>query len=200
MDLAWKVRQMNNYHALGAIVAALNSEEIVRLSQTHELVPQEHQKQFWRLKILMSHQKSHASYRMAWENSSGERIPYLPRVQEDLTKAAVGNPTFIGGGINWKKFEVMGETIVSIQRSQEQPYSFPERTARGQDIDRLILGTKIVEGNEVSDIIKIEYHLLMRIQETADPQQELYERSKLVEPPVAATAGGERRKINWLRR
>jgi len=149
MDLAWKVRQMNNYHALGAIVAALNGEEIVRLSQTQELIPNEQHKQLMRLKILMSHQKAHATYRMAWDNSSGERIPYLPRIQEDLMKAAMGNPTFVGGNIKWSKFELMGETTVGIQRSQEQPYNFPDRTARAHEIDKLILETKILEGDEV---------------------------------------------------
>lgn len=152
MDLAWKVRQMNNYHALGAIVAALSGEEIVRLVQTHELISQDQQKQFMRLKILMGHQKSHAAYRMAWENSPGERIPYLPRIQEDLTKAAQGNPTFVGGSrnINWRKFEIMGDTIVGVQRSQEQPYTFADRAARGESIDKLILETKLLE-HEVSD-------------------------------------------------
>jgi hypothetical protein len=150
MDLAWKVRQMNNYHALGAIVAALNSEEIVRLTQTQEQVSQDQHKKFLSLKILMSHQKSHAAYRMAWENSSAERIPFLPRIQEDLTKAATGNPTFVGGRINWSKFEVMGETIVGVQRSQDSPYVFEGRTARGHDITKMILETRVIEGNEVS--------------------------------------------------
>lgn len=153
MDLAWKVRQMNNYHALGAIVAALNGEEIVRLSQTQELISNEQHKQFLRLKILMGHQKSHAAYRMAWDNSSAERIPFLPRVQEDLLKAAMGNSTFVGGYIKWSKFEVMGETIVGIQRSQEQPYNFPDRTARGHDINKLILETKVLEGDEVCKLV-----------------------------------------------
>lgn len=149
MDLAWKVRQQNNYHSLGAIVAALNGEEIVRLVQTQELIEKETQKQFLRLKILMSHQRSHSAYRMAWENSSAERIPFLPRIQEDLTKAVSGNPTFVGANIKWSKFEVMGETIVNIQRSQEQAYTFPDRTQRSQDIARLILETKVLDGPEV---------------------------------------------------
>jgi len=34
-------------------------------------------------------------------------------------------------------------------------------------------------------------------QECADPQQELYERSKQVEP---ATTGAEKKKFDWLRR
>lgn len=150
MELAWKVRQLNNYHALGALVAALNSEEIVRLSQTQELIAQDKHKELMRLKILMGHQKSHAAYRMAWDNSSSERIPFLPRLQEDLTKAASANATWIGNRINWAKFEVMGETIVSIQKSQDQPYNFPDRTARGQDISKLILETKVLDGDEVS--------------------------------------------------
>lgn len=154
MDLAWKVRQMNNYHALGALVAALNSEEIVRLSQTQELISQDKHKEFMRLKILMGHQKSHAAYRMAWDNSSSERIPFLPRIQEDLTKAASANATWIGNRINWAKFEVMGETILSIQKSQDQPYNFPDRTARGQEVSKLILETKVLEGDEVS-IVRI---------------------------------------------
>lgn len=162
MDLAWKVRQMNNYHALGAIVAALSGEAIVRLSQTHELIPPEKHKQFLRLKILMGHQKSHAAYRMAWENSSAERIPYLPRIQEDLTKAAQGNPTFVGASnnVNWRKFEIMGDTIVSIQRSQEKAYKFPDRSVRGREIEGLILETKILEG-EVSSTIEVWSSILM---------------------------------------
>lgn len=201
MDLAWKVRQMNNYHALGAIVAALSGEEIVRLSQTHELIPQDRHKQFLRLKILMGHQKSHAAYRMAWDNSSAERIPYLPRIQEDLTKAAQGNPTYIGDSknINWKKFEIMGDTVVSIQRSQEQPYSFPDRTVRGHDIDRLILETKMLEGEVSSCTTATDAHTNV-VQDGFDAQQELYERSKLIEPPAMGGTGAERKKFDWLRR
>lgn len=150
MDLAWEVRRRNNYHALGAIVAALCGESIVRLTQTVELVPQEKQKQFMRLGILMSLQKSHAAYRMAWENSFSGRIPLLPRIQEDLTKAANANTTMIGDNVNWAKFEVLGETVVSIQQSQEQPYQFPERTARSREITKMLLETKVLQGTEVS--------------------------------------------------
>lgn len=155
MELAWKVRRMNNYHALGAIVAALNSEEIMRLGQTQVLISQEQQKQFLQLKTLMGHQKSHAVYRMAWENSSAERIPFLPRIQEDLTKAAMANDTFVSRKkINWSKFEVMGETILSVQKSQEQPYNFPDRTTKGFEITKLVLETKVLEGDEVSRCVE----------------------------------------------
>ena len=129
MALAWKVRQFNNYNSLGALVAGINGHEITRLGQTREMVPQEVQKQFLRLTILMGHSRSHAAYRMAWENSFAERIPFLPLLRQDLTMAASANPTFIGSNINWKKFQIMGEAIVGVQGSLEHPYQLTTRTS-----------------------------------------------------------------------
>ncbi|KAH0829368.1 RasGEF domain containing protein [Fonsecaea pedrosoi] len=149
MALAWKVRQLNNYNSLGAIVAGITGHEIARLGATRDLIPPEVQKQFLRLTILMGISRSHAAYRMAWDNSPGERIPFLPLVRQDLTMAASANQTFIGTNINWKKFEIMGDVIVGIQRSLENPYSFPQRSVRTDEIIKLILETKIVEESEV---------------------------------------------------
>ena len=150
MALAWKVRQLNNYNSLGAIVAGINGHEITRLGQTREMIPQEVQKQFLRLTILMGHSRSHAAYRMAWENSFAERIPFLPLLRQDLTMAATANPTFIGSNINWKKFQIMGEAMVGVQGSLEHPYQFTTRTSTSDHVISLILQTKVLEESEVS--------------------------------------------------
>jgi hypothetical protein len=149
MALAWKVRQLNNYNSLGAIVAGITGHEIGRLTATRDLVPAEVQKQFLRLTILMGLSRSYAAYRMAWDNSFSERIPFLPLVRQDLTMASSANPTFIGTNVNWRKFEIMGDVIVGVQRSLENPYSFPTRSNRTEEITRLVLETKIVEESEV---------------------------------------------------
>lgn len=151
MELAWKVRQLNNYNSLGAIVAGITGHEIARLNSTRDLVSSDCLKSFLRLTILMSLSRSHAAYRMAWENSFAERIPFLPLVRQDLTMAASANPTFIGDNVNWKKFEIMGEVIVGIQKSLENPYSFPPKTLRTEETVKLLLETKIVEESEVRD-------------------------------------------------
>jgi hypothetical protein len=183
MALAWKVRQLNNYNSLGAIVAGITGHEIARLGATREMIAPEVQKQFLRLTILMGISRSHAAYRMAWDNSSSERIPFLPLVRQDLTMAASANQTFIGTNINWKKFEIMGEVIVGIQRSLETPYNFPTRSIRTDEIDKLLLETRILEESE----------------DSADPRSELYDRSVLLEPQQTAgiTAG---KKFDWLSR
>ena len=98
----------------------------------------------------MGTQKSHFAYRLAWENTSSERIPFLPLHRRDLVSAEEGNRTFTGGSgdrINWKKFEIMGEVVVGIQRSQRTPYP---NIARNEDVQRLVLDGKFSEDDDVS--------------------------------------------------
>lgn len=174
MNIALKLRRLNNYNSLGAVIAGINGTPVHRLSQTRDQVPVQVQKDFMRLVILMGTQKSHFAYRLAWDNSFSERIPFLPLHRRDLVSAEEGNKTFIGEGksrINWKKFEVIGEVVLCIQRSQKTPYS---QMHRYDDIQRLILDIKL-----------------------AGDEEELYARSMHVEP----SAGGEtgRKKFGWLR-
>ncbi|KAK5711672.1 hypothetical protein LTS12_027935 [Elasticomyces elasticus] len=122
----------------------------------------------------MGTQKSHFAYRLAWDNSFSERIPFLPLHRRDLVSAEEGNKTFIGENksrINWKKFEIMGEVVLGIQRSQKTPYSHMHRYA---DIQRLILDIKL-----------------------GSDEEELYARSMHVEP--SGSGDTSRKKFGWLR-
>ena len=117
--------------------------------QTRELVQEKSQKEFMRLEILMGTQRSHFAYRLAWDNTSGERIPFLPLHRRDLVSAEEGNRTFTGehgDRINWKKFEIMGEVIVGIQKSQWTPYPIMHRN---EDVQRLILDGKVCSDDDV---------------------------------------------------
>jgi RasGEF domain/RasGEF N-terminal motif len=150
MTVAWKVRQLNNYNTLGSIIAGTNGTAVHRLTSTWELVPEQIRKEYMRLTILMGTVRSHSAYRMAWENSFSERIPFLPVYRKDLVAAETGNQTFVGARgerINWKKYEIMGEVIISMQRSQDKPYKLP----RNDEIMKLVLETRISQGDEVSD-------------------------------------------------
>ncbi|KAK1149535.1 hypothetical protein N8T08_005084 [Aspergillus melleus] len=174
MNIALKLRRLNNYNSLGAVIAGINGTPVHRLAQTRELVPVQTQKDFMRLVILMGTQKSHFAYRLAWDNSFAERIPFLPLHRRDLVSAEEGNKTFVGDSktrINWRKFEVMGEVVLGIQRSQKTPYSHMHRY---EEVARLILDTRLSGDDE-----------------------DLYARSTHVEP--SAGGDGGRRKFGWLR-
>lgn len=125
MNIALRLRQLNNYNGLAAILSGINGTAVHRLTQTRNLVPADIQKRFARLVLLMGSQKSHFAYRLAWENSPLPRIPYMPLHRRDLVSAEEGSMTFVGQDgdrINWKKFEVLGEIILPIIKSQGTPY------------------------------------------------------------------------------
>lgn len=174
MNIAQKLRRLNNYNSLGAVIAGINGTPVHRLSQTRDLVPVQTQKDFMRLVILMGTQKSHFAYRLAWDNTFTERIPFLPLHRRDLVSAEEGNRTFVGDNksrINWRKFEVMGEVVLGIQRSQKTPYPHLQRY---EDAARLILDVKLSGDDE-----------------------DLYARSSQVEPSAGGDTG--RKKFGWLR-
>ena len=113
--------------------------------------------------------RGHAAYRLAWENSFNERIPFIPLLRQDLTLASNGMSTWIAGEkqglgieerkINWRKFEVMGEVIVMIQNSQMSGYKFGPRD---EEIVKLILETRVLEGSEVSFHFLLDYCLFCK--------------------------------------
>ena len=149
-----KLRELNNYNSLVAILSGINSASVHRLAQTRDLIPPAVSKDFLKLEILMGTQRSHFAYRLAWENTSGERVPYLPLHLRDLVSAAQGNKTFTSGlpgpdgnpKINWKKFEIMGEVVLGVQKAQGMPYP---NYGRNEEVKSLVLETKIVRDDDV---------------------------------------------------
>lgn len=127
-----------------------------------------------KLELLMGTQKSHFAYRLAWENSSGERIPYIPLHRRDLVAAQDGNRTWMDGNekmegpngqmtrryvadglerINWKKFEIMGDVVVGIQQAQAVP--FP-KIPRNDAVRESVMDIKLYRDEDVS-LVFISY-------------------------------------------
>lgn len=152
MHIAVKLRQLNNYNGLAAIVAGINGTAIHRLAQTRALVSEAVEKRFTRLCILMGTQKSHFAYRLAWENSPLPRIPFIPLHRRDLVSAEEGSKTFVGSKgdrVNWKKFEVLGEVLLPVMKSQGAAYP---NLARHDGARELILGCRMPTDDEVCAI------------------------------------------------
>ncbi|KAK0652183.1 ras guanine nucleotide exchange factor domain-containing protein [Cercophora newfieldiana] len=174
MVIAQRLRTLNNYNSLAAVLAGINNAEIHRLTQTRALVSAEVQKRFARLVLLMGTQKGHFAYRLAWENSPLPRIPFMPLHRHDLVSAEDGSRTFVGPNgdrINWKKFEVLGEVLLPIMKSQGQPYPNLHR----HDLSReLILDCRLTD------------------------EEEMYQRSLQVEPNTGGAAESSRKKFPWL--
>jgi len=129
-------------------LAGINGAAIHRLVQTKALVSQEVHKKFARLVILMGTQKSHFAYRLAWENSPLPRIPFIPLHRRDLVSAEEGSKTFVGPNgnrINWKKFEVLGEILLPLIKSQGTPYP---NLSKNDSVREMILGCRMPTDEE----------------------------------------------------
>lgn len=101
------------------------------------------------LVILMGTQRSHFAYRLAWDNSFAERIPFVPLHLRDLVSAEEGNKTFFAPGrINWKKFEIMGEVVIGIQQSQCTPYPY---MTKNEGVMKMVMEVKIITDEDVSN-------------------------------------------------
>ncbi|RPA86207.1 ras GEF [Ascobolus immersus RN42] len=176
MNVAWLLRHRNNYNALGAVIAGINGTAVHRLSLTRDLVNQETHRRFMRLELLMSTHKSHFAYRLAWENTSQQRIPFLPLHRRDLVSADEGNRTFVQDGdrINWNKFQVMGEVLTVITKAQTTPY--PD-LQRNPNVERLILDAVLNTNDD-----------------------DLYERSVQLESSNGGQQDSTKRKRIWFQR
>lgn len=201
MLVAGKLRQMNNYNGLAAVLAGINGSAVHRLAQTRALVPPEVHKSFARLVILMGTQKSHFAYRLAWENSPLPRIPFIPLHRRDLISAEEGSKTLVGPDedrINWKKFEILGEVLLPIMKSQGVPY----RRLRKHDMAReLILDFKMPTDEEVgSPVLTLPRTLPAagKPRQLTRRQQEIYERSVQVEPPTGGPSVSTKKKFPWF--
>lgn len=189
MIVAHKLRKLNNYNGLGAIVAGLQNANIARLHATMQGVRPEVWKQYQSAEKLMLQTKSSFAYRLAWENSSLPRIPYMALHRKDLTAAEEGNKTFVGPNgdrINWKKFEILGEILLPIMKSQGAPY--PNLVRMNQAVKELILDCRLEMDEDVS-LTFPRFFSDERQGLTLRCLQVLYTRSKQVEPgPGAASS------------
>lgn len=151
MIVAHKLRKLNNYNGLGAIVAGLQNANIARLHATMQGVRPENWKNYQSAEKLMLQTKSSFAYRLAWENSPLPRIPYMALHRKDLTAAEEGNKTFVGPNgdrINWKKFEILGEILLPIMKSQGAPY--PNLHRQNESCRDLILNCRMELDEDVS--------------------------------------------------
>ena len=154
MRLARKLRDMNNYNSMGAVVAGLLSTSVIRLTASKELVSPEVLKDFMKLEILMSTHKGHFAYRLAWENTQSERVPFFALHRRDLVLASEGNKPVAEKGtendpetrmINLKSVEIIGEILCGIHKAQTTPYN---EFKANEEVESLILDISLIKDED----------------------------------------------------
>lgn len=137
VDIAHKLRALNNYSALRAFVAGINNSTF-QGDDTMEAFKSkypDHYKNLLSWDVLLQHRGAHQAYRMALKNTKGACIPALEVHMSDLIRAHEGNPDFSRTDpkkIHWGKFSMLGRFIqcttqCQIQCQTTSDYNFRER-------------------------------------------------------------------------
>ncbi|KAF9183829.1 hypothetical protein BGZ51_003739 [Haplosporangium sp. Z 767] len=142
VQIAERLRQLNNFSMLSATMAALSQSPIHRLKRTWEQVPTKTMTSFMDLQTLMGVAKNWADYREELHSVNPPCVPFVGMYLTDLVMIQDGNQDFLKKSnhlINFYKRVKTAEVIREIQQYQSVPYcltSVPEIQAfirRGLD-------------------------------------------------------------------
>lgn len=124
IEVADRLRNMNNLNGVMEIISGLNRGPVFRLKQAWDDVPSSARKIFEELRTLTDRQKNYANMRKHLKKVNPPCIPYLGIYLTDLTFVEEGNPDMLQGLINFNKRHLVSELIRSIQQYQLKPYAF----------------------------------------------------------------------------
>ncbi|KAI0695598.1 ras guanine nucleotide exchange factor domain-containing protein [Cytidiella melzeri] len=124
VELASRLRNMNNYSALRAVIAGINSAafETDATMQIFRSKSATQHKLFQSFDHLLQAVRAHGKYRLALRNSKGACIPALEIHLSDLIRAHEGNSDFHDDDpshIHWEKWNMMGRFIDGITQCQQ---------------------------------------------------------------------------------
>ncbi|GJJ09683.1 hypothetical protein Clacol_003907 [Clathrus columnatus] len=167
VDLAQRLRYMNNYVGLRAVMTGINNatypnDQIMSLFRDSKIRLYQ---QYLGWEILLNSQHNHRAYRMALRNTDGPTIPDMEVHTFDMVRANDSNPNYKSDDptkIHWGKFTLMARMILMLQGLQDKirlsrQFDFPER----KWIREMVL-------NEVMDIETIRSRIFVPA-EDAEP-------------------------------
>ncbi|THV04927.1 ras GEF [Dendrothele bispora CBS 962.96] len=137
VEIAQRLRGLNNYSALRAFVAGINSSTFPgdQTMERFKTKSPDHAKNLQSWDVLLQQIRASRAYRLALRNTKGACIPALEVHMSDLIRAHEANDDFQSSDrtkIHWAKFNMMGRFITSTTQCQAQcrsttDYDFIER-------------------------------------------------------------------------
>jgi len=122
--VAQDLKELNNFHALQAVITAFNSSPIGRLKWTKEKLSKRSKQTLYDVEQLMSMQSSYKIYRETLKNCPPPAIPYIGVYLTDLVFIEDGNPDKIANRVNFSKQLYVHNVITTISKFQTLAYNF----------------------------------------------------------------------------
>ncbi|XP_078517219.1 RAS guanyl-releasing protein 4-like isoform X2 [Lissotriton helveticus] len=122
-----KLRQLQNFNTLMAVVGGLCHSAISRLKDTHAHLSQEVIKTLNEMTELLSSRSNYSTYRRVYSECTGFKIPILGVHLKDLVSLNEALPSFLEDNkINLSKLHSLYHQILDLQQLQqaEAPFNF----------------------------------------------------------------------------
>lgn len=114
-----KLRQLQNFNTLMAVLGGLCHSAISRLKDTHALLPQEVTKTLAEMTELLSSCCNYSAYRRAYGECSGFKIPIVGVHLKDLVSLHEALPDRLGGQLNLSKLQGLYQQAQELQALQQ---------------------------------------------------------------------------------
>mmetsp|Transcript_11453 Transcript_11453/g.32177 ORF Transcript_11453/g.32177 Transcript_11453/m.32177 type:complete len:383 (+) Transcript_11453:259-1407(+) len=129
IEVMYYLRVFNNFNGLMAAIAALGNSAVIRLKITISDMSRKAHDTLKSLRNVMSSSQNFTNYRAALTQATGAAVPFIGVHLTDLTFIDEGNPSKIGGLINFHKrrltFTAIEETLhYQSKVLQLQPVEF----------------------------------------------------------------------------
>ncbi|KYQ99732.1 regulator of chromosome condensation domain-containing protein [Tieghemostelium lacteum] len=115
--------ELNNLSSVAYIIYGLNSAPICRLKKSWTKLSKDSMQLFEYLDKIVTPIKNYISLRQLMTTIQPPCVPFLGTYLKDLTFIEDGNPSVIGGLINFYKHRKIAEVIFQILQFQQVPYS-----------------------------------------------------------------------------
>uniref|UniRef100_T1JIP6 Ras guanyl-releasing protein 3 n=1 Tax=Strigamia maritima TaxID=126957 RepID=T1JIP6_STRMM len=123
VNVSKKLREMQNFNTLMAVVGGLSHSALARLGKTAACIPTETQKTLTEMTELLSSASNFSNYRRALHRCKGFRIPILGVHMKDLISLHVALPDNVDGGL--LNFRKMAQLSLIFQELAELQSSSP---------------------------------------------------------------------------
>uniref|UniRef100_A0A8C8S0C3 RAS guanyl releasing protein 4 n=1 Tax=Pelusios castaneus TaxID=367368 RepID=A0A8C8S0C3_9SAUR len=117
--VAQKLRQLQNFNTLMAVLGGLCHSAISRLKDTRALLPQEVTKTLAEMTELLSSCCNYSAYRRAYGECTGFKIPIVGVHLKDLVSLHEALPDRLGGQLNLSKLHSLYQQALELQALQE---------------------------------------------------------------------------------
>ncbi|KAF2072720.1 hypothetical protein CYY_005961 [Polysphondylium violaceum] len=123
ISIAYSCFELNNIAGVATIIYGLNSAPISRLKKSWSKLTKESTQAFEYLDKIVTPLKNYISLRHLMTTIQPPCVPFLGIHLKDLTFIEEGNPSIIGGLINFYKQRKIYEVIFQISQYQQLAYS-----------------------------------------------------------------------------